>query len=188
MVFCWRSGVSLLFKTFTSVSFITVFSQRRRPRDFVLITPNKNLQKLLNGLLEFFRLSDNFCVMLVAWRAARRWSGICKQNNLYEISQASITQLQKFDDIQAGLHQAARSHKVHFSEWSRAFNGLREISQAPSSQLGPSCCWKKLIWHSPKCLLLFKAPTSIVKFREVPLTALECNVQCQDTMLHLEMQ
>ena len=130
MVFCWRSGVSLLFKTFTSVSFITVFSQRRRPRDSVLITPNKNLQKLLNGLLEFFRLSDNFCVMLVAWRAARRWSGICKQNNLYEISQASITQPQKFDDIQAGLHQAARSHKVHFSEWSRAFNGLREISQS----------------------------------------------------------
>ena len=33
----------------------------------MLITPNKNLQKLLNGLLEFFRLSDNFCVMLVAW-------------------------------------------------------------------------------------------------------------------------
>ena len=51
--------------------------------------------------------------------------------------------------------------------------GLREISQCPEK--------------APLATSLL-GPSSIVKIREVPLPGLECNVQCEDTILHLEMQ
>ena len=116
----------------------------------MLIMPNKNLQKVLNGLLEFFRLSDNFCVMLVAWLGL----GLGLGAQVEFVSKIIFMRSPKlpshnYKSLMISRLGCTKPHAVTRyispSEVELPM-GLREISQCPekaplaTSLLGPSSC------------------------------------------------